>query len=130
MGESYAEADMRIILTISILLSTSAAVAGPGDGREDLRYRDLMSKLELSCPEGTRLVINGAPEGGFEEGCINADGLRHGYFIRWFADGETWASVGRYERGRPVGRWIHFDPKGQRLADDPVKLPRRAVPGA
>jgi hypothetical protein len=122
---------MRFILTLAIVtLGTTDLLAGPGDGREDSRYRDMLSRLEIRCPRGTRLLVSGTSEGGIEESCVTADGVRHGYFIRWFADGETWATVGRYDRGKPVGRWMHFNPAGQRISDDPMRPYRRSRAGA
>jgi hypothetical protein len=114
---------MRKLLAVLVVLVTSgSALAGAGDPREHMRYRDLLANLDLTCPPGTRLMVS-AVKDSVEESCLTADGVPHGYYLRWFSDGQSWAVVGRYVRGRPVGRWIRLSAAGEPLAE--VLLSRR-----
>src|SRR5690349_7581198 len=105
---------LRNIITLAIaLIVATPALAGPGDARETARYRALLESLSLTCPAGSRLFVSGNASVGIEESCVTPEGIRNGYYLRWFADGQSWAIVGHFANGRRVGRWLRFDPEGR-----------------
>ena len=109
---------MRYYLTLSAfavaLLAAGSANAGSGDHREQIRYQKIINryKLNLRCSSGTKLIVQGSAR-GTEEMCTDREGVRHGYYLRWQQDGETWAAVGEYKYGNKVGRWVFFDKSGR-----------------
>jgi len=103
---------MKYIPAIFILLAGGAASASAGDYREDIRFDRYAAGRQLTCPNGTDLVVQDGRL-GVEEICITEKGVRHGYYLMWHKDGDTWAVLGNYYNGRKHGRWMEFNSEGQ-----------------
>lgn len=58
------------------------------------------------CPEGASLAGK-APPAGNALWCQLPSGVKHGKYLRWYANGKR-AEIGEYVNGRKNGRWLEF----------------------
>ena len=49
---------------------------------------------------------------------VNKEGytVNHGKYFEWYQN-DTIAITGEYEQGKKTGRWIEYDPKGNKTSD-------------
>jgi len=76
----------------------------------------LGARPDPPCVEGTEAVSAATPSGR-ERGCRRrADGVRHGPYLAWHANGRTQAE-GAFADGREHGRWTRWYANGRRLLE-------------
>jgi serine/threonine protein kinase len=59
-----------------------------------------------SCPEGASLAGK-APPAGNALWCQLPSGVKHGKYLRWYANGKR-AEIGEFVNGKKNGRWLEF----------------------
>ena len=67
----------------------------------------------LSCPTGTKPVVQNLPQGKEERCVLQRSGKRHGPFQTWYGNGNL-RQEGNYRYGQPQGRWTYYYPNGER----------------
>ena len=100
-----------VLLALLPLFVASAVHAGPGDYKEDPLRDQVKADVDFRCPQGTRRTVTDSKE-NLVETCVNSQGVRNGYFLKWAADGSTWLQIGSYADGQKDGKWIRFTKKG------------------
>ena len=104
---------IRALVYLPLLLGfVGSAHAASGSPREFVQYRDVLKKIDFTCPRGSSRRLQEHDQKQVE-GCYDHRGKPTGYFIQWQADGKHWLKAGHYRRGIPHGVWMKFNPEGK-----------------
>lgn len=103
------------VASLAMLLACTELWAGGGSNQERKRYQEFLKNPDIfSCPKGTSRIMQPSAVGdGDEEFCMLPNGVRAGYYLRWYPGSKAWAVLGNYKNGKKDGRWVQFAKDGR-----------------
>lgn len=77
------------------------------------RVRRVVQYVVLGC----LMILGYQPLWGQASNAVDAQGKKHGSWVKYYEGGKVMRYQGQFQHGVPVGKWTYLHPNGQKMAE-------------